>query len=147
MPDVQGLLVGADLARDLGPRVASAPREAYEQQANEALIEWKIRTLPGLLTTQGLGATEDLVVRLEKGLLKLDLEVKGIRTRLDAQARAEAERKAAAELTAREGKAAPQVQLRPATESERLADLLDQRKAILMAILGSAKQSLSTLRR
>ncbi|HEX7554015.1 MAG TPA: hypothetical protein VF378_10700, partial [Geothrix sp.] len=146
MPDVQGLLVGADLARDLGPRVASAPREAYEQQANEALIEWKIRTLPGLLTTQGLGATEDLVVLLEKGLLKLDLEVKGIRSRLDAAALTEAERKAAAELAAKHGKPAP-VAGPPATESERLADLLEQRKAILMAVLGSAKQSLSTLRR
>ena len=41
----------------------------------------------------------------------------------------------------------PQVQVAPAAESERLADLLDQRKAILMAILGSAKQSLSNLRR
>jgi hypothetical protein len=39
------------------------------------------------------------------------------------------------------------VQAAPARESERLADLLEQRKAILMAILGSAKQALSNLRR
>lgn len=37
--------------------------------------------------------------------------------------------------------------LPPAAESDRLADLLDQRKAILMAILGSAKQALANLRR
>ena len=145
-PDVSSLLVGADLARDLGPRVAIAPREAYEQLANEALIEWKIRTLPGLLATQGLGAMEDMVVRLEKGLLKLDLEVKGIRTRLDTQARTEAERKAALEIAGKGGGTVPAA-APLATESERLADLLDQRKAILMAILGSAKQSLSNLRR
>ena len=80
-------------------------------------------------------------------MLALDLELKGIRSRLDAAARIEAERKAQAELAARDGKAAPQVQTAPATDSERLADLLDQRKAILMAILGSAKQALANLRR
>ncbi|MDP1833132.1 MAG: hypothetical protein Q8K67_13820, partial [Geothrix sp.] len=59
----------------------------------------------------------------------------------------EAERKAQAELAARDGKAPPQALIGPATESERLADLLDQRKAILMAILGSAKQALAQQRR
>jgi hypothetical protein len=109
-------------------------------------VEWKTRTLPGLLANQTLDADEDLVVRLEKGLLSLDLEVKGLRARLDAAARAEAERKAQAELAAKEGKAAPAAPP-PAAESERLADLLDQRKAILMAVLGSAKQALANLRR
>ena len=144
--EVPALLVGSGQTQHLGPHAALAQKEAFEQQANEALIEWKIRTLPGLLATQGLGATEDMVVRLEKGMLKLDLEGKGIRARLDAQARTEAERKAASELSAKDGKPAP-VAGPPATESERLADLLDQRKAILMAILGSAKQALSNLRR
>jgi hypothetical protein len=145
--DVPALLGGATLARDLGPGPALAHREALEQLANDALVEWKTRTLPGLLATQVLGPTEDLVVRIEKGLLKMDLEVKGIRSRLDAQARAETERKAQAELAAKDGKAAPAPQVAPAAESEQLADLLDQRKAILMAILGSAKQALANLRR
>ncbi|MDP1833131.1 MAG: hypothetical protein Q8K67_13815 [Geothrix sp.] len=145
--DVPALLGGGTLARDLGRGAAAAHREALEQLGNEALVEWKTRTLPGLLATQGLGPVEDLVIRAEKGLLTLDLEVKGIRTRLDAAARAETERKAQAELAAKDGKAAPLVQAAPATESERLADLLEQRKAILMAILGSAKQALSNLRR
>jgi len=146
-PDVSGLLVGASPAQALGHGATLASREALEEYANDAMVEWKIRSLPGRLTTQGLEGTEDLVIRIEKGLLKLDLEVKGIRSRLDAAARAEAERKAQAELAARDGKASPQVQATPVTESERLADLLDQRKAILMAILGSAKQSLSNQRR
>jgi hypothetical protein len=145
--DVPALLGGADLSRELGPIKAPALQESLEQLANEALVEWKTRTLPGLLATQNLGPAEDLVIRIEKGLLALDLEVKGIRSRLDARARAEAERKAQAELAAKSGQPVPMVQAVLATESERLADLLDQRKAILMAILSSAKQSLSNLRR
>ena len=145
--DAGSLLSGATLAVDLGPGALVADRESLEQLGNDALVEWKTRTLPGLLASQSLEATEDLVVRLEKGLLKLDLDVKGIRARLDAAARAEIERKAQTELAARDGKPEAQVQASPATESERLADLLDQRKAILMAILGSAKQALANLRR
>ena len=145
-PRIDLLLGGLTEAPDLGPGAALADREALEQLANEALVEWKTRTLPGLLANQTLDADEDLVVRLEKGLLSLDLEVKGLRARLDAAARAEAERKAQAELATKEGKPAPAAPP-PAAESERLADLLDQRKAILMAVLGSAKQSLAQLRR
>ncbi len=145
--DVPGLLAGADLSRYLGPKAAIAHREFLEELANDALLEWKTRTLPGLLSTQGLGSTEDMVIRLERGILKLDLEVKGIRSRLDARARAETEQKAQAELAAKNGAPPPQAQVPPASESERLADLLEQRKAILTAILGSAKQSLANLRR
>ena len=145
--DVPALQAGDSLAGDLGPGAALADREALEQRANESLVEWKTRALPGLLAGQGIDADEDLVVRLEKGLLSLDLEVKGLRVRLDAAVRAEAERKAQMELAAKQGRPTPSTQASPATESERLADLLDQRKAILMAILGSAKQSLVNLRR
>ncbi|HJW43290.1 MAG TPA: hypothetical protein VJ463_02470 [Geothrix sp.] len=143
--DVKALLGGAGAARDLGPNPALAQREALEQLANEALVEWKTRTLPGLLASQELTPAEDLVIRIEKGLLNLDLEAKGVRTRLDAHARAEAERKAEAQLAAKERSAPASVAA--LTDSERLADLLDQRKAILMAILGSAKQALANLRR
>jgi len=146
-PDIASLLGGTTLAKDLGGLKAPPLQESIEQLANESLVEWKTRTLPGLLAAQNLGPAEDLVIRIEKGVLALDLEAKGIRSRLDAAARAEAERKAQVELAAKTGQPAPQVQATPATESERLADLLEQRKAILMAILGSAKQSLSNLRR
>jgi hypothetical protein len=146
-PDIQELLEGRRVSKTLDATAGSAQREDLEQKANDALIEWKTRTLPGLLTTQGLGPTEDLVVRLEKGLLALDLEVKGIRTKLDAAARAEAERNAQAELSARGGGVRPVSAPTQPTDTERMADLLDQRKAILMAILGSAKQTLANLRR
>jgi len=141
------LLGGQTLVRELGTLQTAQPREALEQLGNRALLEWKTRTLPDQLAGQNRGSAEDLVLRIEQGLLDLDLEVKGIRSRLDAAARAEAERKAQAELAAKNGQPAPPAQAAPATESERLADLLEQRKAILMAILGSAKQALSTLRR
>ena len=145
--DIPVLFSGGRASAELGLEVVPTLQESIEQMANEALVEWKTRTLPDLLSNQGRGPTEELVIRLEKGLLTLDLEVKGIRSRLDASARAEAERKAQAELAAKGGQPAPQAQATPATESERLADLLDQRKAILMAILSNAKQALSSLRR
>jgi hypothetical protein len=144
--DVPALLGGTTLIRDLGTGPALSHREALEQMANDALVEWKTRTLPGLLASQSLGSIEDLVIRLEKGLLSLDLKVKGIRARLDTQVRAETEHKAQAELAAKSGKAPPAATV-PTADSERLADLLDQRKAILMAILGSAKQTLANLRK
>jgi hypothetical protein len=141
------LLEGRTLAGELGPQRDSAHQESLEQVANDALLEWKTLTLPSELNSQDLKSAGSFVVRLEKGVLALDLEVKGIRSRLDIAARNETERKAQAELAAKNGQPVPQVQATPARESERLADLLEQRKAILMAILGSAKQSLSNLRR
>ena len=145
--DILPLLGGQTLAKALGTMSMPEPRESLEQLANRALLEWKTRTLPDRLATQNRGSAEDLVLRIEQGLLDLDMEVKGIRSRLDAAARAEAERKAQGELAARNGQPAPPTQAAPTTESERLADLLEQRKAILMAILGSAKQALANLRR
>jgi hypothetical protein len=145
--DIHTLLEGRTLAKELGPQRDSAHQESLEQVANDALLEWKTLTLPSELNSQDLKSAGSFVVRLEKGVLALDLEVKGIRSRLDIAARNETERKAQAELAAKNGQPVPQVQATPARESERLADLLEQRKAILMAILGSAKQSLSNLRR
>ena len=144
--DFPTLLAGRTLASELGSLARLPLRESLEQAANDALLEWKTISLPDALASQDAKAAVALVVRIEKGLLALDLEVKGIRSRLDAAVRTEAERKAQAELAAKEGQPAPAA-LPPATESERLADLLDQRKAILMAVLGSAKQTLASLRR
>ncbi|WP_243384273.1 hypothetical protein [Geothrix alkalitolerans] len=144
--DIPALLAGASEARELGSLPSPGLWETLEQAANDALLEWKTLALPDALASQDAQAAAALVLRIEKGLLALDLEVKGIRSRLDAAARAEAERKAQAELATKEGKPARATPA-PPVESERLADLLDQRKAILMAILGNAKQSLASLRR
>ena len=144
-PDVPALLAGR-CPTQVGIEKAF-DREGIEQAANQALLVWKTRSLPDQLATHNRGSAKDLVLSIEQGLLELDLQVKGIRSRLDAAARTEAERKAQAELAAKGGQPAPHAQAPPTTESERLADLLDQRKAILMAILGSAKQSLAQQRR
>lgn len=144
--DIPALLEGGTGARELGSLPDPAPMEALEQAANEALLEWKTLVLPGELGAQDLKAAGSLVIRIEKGVLALDLEVKAIRSRLDAAARAEAERKAQAELAAKEGRPAPPAAPPPAV-NERVADLLEQRKAILMAALGNAKQALANLRR
>ena len=142
--NVPALLGGTDLASELGPQKNPARQEALEQVANEALLEWKIRALPIQLRSQEAPSLEDLVIRIEKGLLGLDRQVRGIRQRLDAQARNLAAQQA---LANKPGAAPPATQTTATQDSEGLADLLDQRKAILMAILGSAKQSLANLRR
>ena len=142
--NVPALLGGSDLASELGPLKSATLREAFEQAANETLLEWKTRTLPVQLRSQEAAALEDLVIRIEKGLLLLDRQVRGIRQRLDAQARALAAMQAQADKPGGSNQAPP---MAATQDSEGLADLLDQRKAILMAILGSAKQALANLRR
>ncbi len=144
--DFPALLAGRTLASELGSQPRLPLWESLEQTANDALLEWKTLTLPETLATQDVKAAGALVIRIEKGMLALDLEIKGIRSRLDAAARASAEWKAQAELAAKDGRPAPAAPVSGA-ESERLADLLDQRKAILMAVLGNAKQALASLRR
>ncbi|WP_243324705.1 hypothetical protein [Geothrix sp. SG200] len=144
--NVPALLAGRTLASELGSQPQLPLWESLEQTANDTLLEWKTLTFPGELEALDLKSAGALVVRIEKGMLALDLEVKGIRTRLDAATRATAEWKAQAELAAKEGRPAPATPA-PSAESERLADLLDQRKAILMAVLGNAKQALASLRK
>lgn len=146
-PDIHALLGGATPAQDLGPGSRPADWVAVEQSANDALVEWKTRKLPAILANETAAAAEDLVVRLEKGVLALDLQVRNLRARVDAAAREEAEHRAQAQLPAQQGKPVTGAQASPTTEIERFADLLDQRKAILMAVLGSAKQTLASLRR
>jgi hypothetical protein len=145
--DVPSLLSGADLAGELGSLKAPGVQESLEQLANDALVEWKTRTLPGMLRTQESPALEDLVIRIEKGLLALDLQVRGIRQRLDAQARAQAAQQAQVDKPGGNQAAPAPAPVAPTTDSERLADLLDQRKAILQAVLGTSKQSLAQVRR
>ena len=146
-PDIKALLNGTVVGEGLGPGAPLADWSSLEQQANDDLLNWKIRKLPSILSGESLDAAEDLVFRLEKGMLGLDLKVRNLRAQLDSAARKEAEHKAQAELAARQGKPIPGFQAFPAAEVEQIASLLDQRKAILMAVLGTAKQALANLRR
>lgn len=146
-PDIHALLGGATPTQDLGPGSRPADWVAVEQSANDALVEWKTRKLPAILANETAAAAEDLVVRLEKGVLALDLKVRNFRASLDAAALAEADRKAQAELAARQGGPVPAIPAPSTAEVQQASDLFDQRKAILMAVLGSAKQALASLRR
>lgn len=143
-PDLQALLGGARVSGV--ERVGASQREALEQAANEALLAYKTLTLPKELDGLDEEALGQRVLRIEKGLLALDLEVKGIRSRLDAAARVQAEWKAQAELAAKASRNPPPPP-EPCPDTERLGDVLDQRKAILMAILNSLKQALAQVRR
>lgn len=143
--DIDSLLSGVTLDKALGPQKTPLFQESLEHTANDALVEWKTRTLPGLLKTQDAAALEDMVVRTEKGLLDLDLAIRGMRQRLDDLARAKAAQQAQASMPG--GNQTAPAPAAPTADSEALADLLDQRKAILQAILGSTKQALALVRR
>ena len=145
--DINSLLSGVSMVKELGPQKTSALQEPLEHTANDALVEWKTRTLPGLLKTQDTPALEDLVIRTEKGLLDLDLEIRGMRQRLDDLARAKAAQQAQASMPGGNQTAPAAASAASTADSEALADLLDQRKAILQAILGSTKQALAQVRR
>jgi hypothetical protein len=67
------------------------------------------------------------VVKIEKGILKLDLKAKQLKDLADENAR----------QVKAPGEAAPETKA-PATLTQ--AHLLDQRKTLLMVILGSVKQ-------
>jgi hypothetical protein len=135
------------MVKELGPQKTSTLQESLEHTANDALVEWKTRTLPGLLKTQDTPALEDLVIRTEKGLLDLDLEIRGMRQRLDDLARAKAAQQAQASMPGGNQTAPAAASAASTADSEALADILDQRKAILQAILGSTKQALAQVRR
>ena len=145
--DINSLLSGVTMVKELEPHKTSALQESLEHTANDALVEWKTRTLPGLLKTQDTPALEDLVIRTEKGLLDLDLEIRGMRQRLDDLARAKAAQQAQASMPGANQTAPAAAAAASTADSEVLADLLDQRKAILQAILGSTKQVLAQVRR
>jgi hypothetical protein len=143
--DIDSLLSGANLAMELGPQTTSAHEESLEQWSNDALVEWKTRTLPVLLKTEDAPALEDQVIRIEKGMLSLDLQIRGMRQRLDDLARAKAAQQAQANMPG--GNQTAPAPAAGTADSQALADLLDQRKAILQAVLGSTKQALAQVRR
>ena len=64
--DINSLLSGVTMVKELTAKT-SALQESLEHTANDALVEWKTRTLPGLLKTQDTPALEDLVIRTERG--------------------------------------------------------------------------------
>lgn len=92
-----------------------AARLCIETLANERLIEWKGRELAERLSGPGAKRAGELAIRMEKGLLRLDLKVRQLKDAIDTEAR-------------KPGGAAPRIM------TDR-CHLLEQRKAILTASL------------
>lgn len=112
------ILSGAT-ADDLSLPSKQVEKGAVEPVLNDILVEWKTKGLPPRLQSSSSSQLNDMVIQLEKGVLKLDLKAK--------------ELKDAADKDARENK--------DPGDKLQVAHLLEQRKAILIAILGSVKQA------
>ena len=145
--DLEPLFNGKSLADEMGTVDLPGVNESLEEAANDKLIEWKTRTLPGLLAKEPASALEDRVIHLEKGLLTLDLQVRHLHEKADELARAKADLQAAAQKPGAQQAAQSPAADAGNTELERLADVLTQRQAILQAILTSTKQALAQTRR
>lgn len=145
--DVESLLSGKSPSEAMGQVNLAGARESLEEAANDILIEWKTRVMPGTLQKEQASALEDRVIHLEKSLLSLDLQVRHLHEQLDERARAKATLQAQAQMPG----APPPVAVPSANtggpDLERLADVLSQRQAILQAILASTKQALAQVRR
>ena len=152
-PDALGFLLGA--------ASEGAVHETLVQALNDALVDWKVKGLAAYLQNQTGAASEDFIARLEKTLLRMDLEVRKLRQAGDSQEREAADRQASEGLQAVRQDGGRRFFLLPperrdlgeedgrraVAASSDLLDLLEQRKAIVSAILANAKQALATTRR
>ncbi|WP_243324708.1 hypothetical protein [Geothrix sp. SG200] len=152
-PDALGFL--------LGTVTGGTAQATLAQALNDALVDWKVKGLGAYLQNQTVGAAEDFIARLEKTLLRIDLENRKLRQAGDSQEREAANRQASEGLQAVRQDGGRRFFLLPAERrdlgeedgrmatgaSPDLLDLLEQRKAIVSAILANAKQALATARR
>ena len=147
--DVETLLGGKSLADEMGDVKPPGAREQLEAAANDQLIEWKTRTLPGLLAKEPAAALEERVIHMEKGLLALDTQVRQMHEKVDELTRTKAELQAQAQIPGAHTAQGPDLQELNGyiAEQEHVADALAQRQAILQAILASTKQALAQVRR
>lgn len=130
-PKLSDILEGKTSAEILPrPYLSDAAKTNADLEAylNEALIDWKAKEFPEYLRTASGTALRDTAVKLEKVILKLDLVAKELKDAADADAR----------KVAAPGQPAPEKQA-PAG-ALKTAHLLEQRKTILMVLLGPIKQ-------
>ncbi len=122
-PDL-GAVVGGMAASDvLGP---GNPRElAMERLLTDTLVEWKTRSLPAWLATADAAALEKAIIGAEKGMLQLDLKSRLVKDEIDA--------------AARQGAGS-----QPALTEK--AQLYDQRKTLVVVVLGSLKTARAQVR-
>lgn len=151
-PDALGFLLGTTSEGAAQPTLAQA--------LNDALVDWKVKGLRAHLQNQTSAAAEDCIARLEKTLLRMDLEIRKLRQAGDSQERVAANRQALEGLQAVRQDGGRRFFLPPAARrdlgeedgrmtadtSSDLLDLLEQRKAIVSAILANAKQALASAR-
>jgi len=104
-------------------------REPIEKTFNDVLIEWKTKSLWARLQESSSSQLSDLVIKLEKAMLNLDLQAGKLKDAADADAR---------QVTPPGGTPAAKKAPENALATARL---LEQRKAILIAILNSVKQA------
>jgi hypothetical protein len=131
-PKLSDILEGktsAELLPRLYLRDAAKTNADLEAYLNEALIDWKAKEFPDYLRTASGPALRDMAVKLEKVILKLDLKAKELKDAADEDARkVTPPGQAAVEKTAPAG-------------ALKTAHLLEQRKTILMVLLGPIKQT------
>ena len=122
-PDMAAVMGGQVAADVLG---GGNPYELMmERQLTDALLEWKTRQLPAWLGAASADMLEQAIITAEKGMMALDLKSRLVKEEIDA--------------AARQG-AGSQPQL---TEK---AQLLDQRKTVIVAVLGTFKTARAQLR-
>ncbi|WP_257311712.1 hypothetical protein [Geothrix fuzhouensis] len=128
---------------------------------NDALVDWKVKSLASHLRNLDAAAAEDFLARLEKTLLRMDMDIRRLRQARESKEQDALNRQAADGIQRLQQEASRRRFLLPAelremgeddgrtttATSPELMDLLEQRKAIVSAILTNAKQILAATRR
>jgi hypothetical protein len=122
-PDIRAVIGGQTADTVPGGFDGGTPR--LERTLTDALIEWKTRDLPSWLRAATPDKLDEAIIEAEKGMLQLDLKSRLVKDRIDA--------------AAREGAGA---------QPERIetAQIIDQRKTIVGAVLGSFKAARAQVR-
>jgi len=122
------LILAGTTAHELNLPCSGVAWDSLESILNEMLIEWKNKGFAQRLQKTTPSHFSDLIVMLEKGILKLDHKAKELKDAADEDAR----------QVAAPGQAAP-AKKTPGALS--VSHLLEQRKTILMVLLGTVKQA------
>ncbi|HEY3270817.1 MAG TPA: hypothetical protein VGJ89_06345 [Geothrix sp.] len=152
-PDALAFLVS-------GKSEAMAP-EGSMLALNDALVDWKVKSLASYVRNIDGAAAEDFLARLEKTLLRMDMDIRRLRQARESQEQDALNRQAADGMQRLQQEASLRRFLLPAERKEmgeddgrtatvtspELMGLLEQRKAIVSAILTNAKQILAAPRR
>ncbi len=120
---IDSILAGATAA-NLPSGCSGVPRDQLESILNEIIVNWKSRGLPERLQKSSISQLTDMIARMENGILKLDYQIKKAKDIVDENALQATPAKGSAEVLS-------------------LAHLLEQRKTVLLVILGTVKQVIS----